>query len=66
MTMQVPEAFRLTDDEQRELQTIRAEAVQRHERNRRSARRRGRHDFPLQPHECSWAFEVEFLQQRRR
>lgn len=66
MTMQIPESLRLTPAEEQELQTIRAAAVIRHERNRKAARRRGRHDFPLLPYECSWAFEVEFLQQRRR
>ena len=59
----LPDSMRLTAAEQAELDQIRAAARDRHEKARKAAKKAGRHDFPLFPYECSWAFEEEF---RRR
>lgn len=42
-----------------ELESIRVVARKRHEKARKAAAKRGRHDFPMLPYECSWAFEEE-------
>lgn len=42
-----------------ELEAVRKVARDRHEKARRAAKARGRHDFPDLPWECSWAFEEE-------
>ena len=55
--------LRLTKTEMDLLDTIKAKARIRHEKERRSARQRGRMEYPLLPWECSWAYEEEF---RRR
>jgi len=55
----------LTPNEAAELQRIREAAKVLHEKARRAAAQRGRHDFPALPYECSWAYEQEFLQLER-
>lgn len=55
--------LRLTKTEMDLLDTIKAKARVRHEKERRAARQRGRLEYPLLPWECSWAYEEEF---RRR
>jgi hypothetical protein len=59
----MPHHLRLTPTQERDLASIRDAAKVRHEQARRAAKARGRHDFPLFPYECSWAFEAEY--QRR-
>jgi hypothetical protein len=56
----MPDEMRLTDVEQGTLDVIKVAARKRHEQVRRAARRDGRHDFPMLPYECSWAYEEDF------
>jgi hypothetical protein len=56
----MPDHLKLTPDEQARLDGIHRAARIRHEKARKAAKRRGRHDFPLEPYECSWAYEQEF------
>ena len=62
--MVIPEHLRLTPDEEAELESIRVQARANHERKRKAAKQRGRHDFPSLPFECSWAFETQFLSEK--
>ena len=56
--------LKLTQADEKELEQIRVQARANHERKRRAAKQRGRHDFPSLPYECSWAFETEFLRSK--
>jgi hypothetical protein len=47
------------------LAEIKAKAKVRHEKARQAAAKRGRHDFPLLPYECSWAFEEEYKRKNK-
>jgi hypothetical protein len=62
----LPESLRLTAAEQSKLDQIQTAARLRHEKARQAAAKRGRHDFPLLPYECSWAFEEEFRRRERQ
>lgn len=55
----------VTPNEAAKLQRIREAAKVLHEKARLAAVRRGRHDFPMLPYECSWAYEQEFLRMER-
>lgn len=57
--------FKLTPNEQFDLDTIRSKAKIKHEKARRAAKQRGRKDYPLLPYECSWAYEMEFFRTAR-
>jgi hypothetical protein len=56
----MPDEMRLTEVEQGTLDVIKQAAKVRHEKARHAARQNGRHDFPMLPFECSWAYEQEF------
>ena len=58
------EHTRLTAEEEAELAEIRRLAKIRHEKARRAAATRGRHDFPLFPFEDSWAFGIQFTSEK--
>lgn len=57
--MSVIHVLELSPEQQSLLDTNRAAAVVRHEKERKAALQRGRVDFPLLPYECSWAYEEE-------
>lgn len=62
----LPDSMKLSPEEQSELDSIRSAARERHERARKAAKARGRHDFPESPYESSWAFEQEFRRNKRK
>ena len=56
----MPDYLRLTPGQQAILDEIKRKAKIRHEKARLAAKKRGRHDFPDLPYECSWAYEEKF------
>lgn len=56
----LPDYMRLTPAEQAGLDEIKRVAKIRHEKERKAAKRNGRHHFPDQPFECSWAYETGY------
>ena len=52
--------LQLTPEHEIELQEIIKKAKIRHEKARKAAKNRGRHDFPDLPYEASAAYEKEF------
>lgn len=61
----MPHPLLLTIAERGELDRIRSAAKVRHEKARKAAARRGRHNYPELPYECSWAYEEQFRRERR-
>jgi len=61
----MPDSLRLTAGETQQLDEIRRNARIRHEKDRKAAAKRGRLDYPDFPYECSWAFETQWLRQKR-
>lgn len=60
----MPDSMRLSTDHEKELEFIRKAARTRHEKARKAAKKRGRHDFPDFPYEDSWAYENEFRRKK--
>jgi hypothetical protein len=56
----IPDSFQFTEQEASYLEVLKTRAKARHEQARKEAKRRGRHDFPMLPYECSWAFEEKY------
>lgn len=61
----MPQSLRFTLEEAAQLEAIRVKARARHERERKAAAKRGRKDYPLLPHECTWAYEQQFRREVR-
>jgi len=61
----ITESLKFTPEEQAKLEAIRVKARARHERERKTAAKRGRKDYPLLPYECTWAYEEQFRREVR-
>jgi hypothetical protein len=61
----LPDSLRLTAAEQAELSEIQRTAQIEFDKRRKAAAKRGRKDYPAFPFECSWAYETQFLRQKR-